>query len=40
MKQFALLGPESLTQRSVIQDKVTETLKRKSIMMDNSFYER
>jgi len=40
MKEYLLLGPESLTQMNKIQDLVGETLKRKSIMMDNSFYER
>jgi hypothetical protein len=40
MKQYVLLGPESLTQKNIIQDKVSETLKRKDILMDNSFYER
>lgn len=40
MKQYVLLGPESLTQRNLIQDRVSETLKRKDILMDNSFYER
>ena len=40
MKEYLLLGPESLTQMNKIQDMVTETLQRRSILMDNSFYDR
>ena len=40
MKQYVMIGPDALSQRTLIQDKVSETLKRKDILMDNSFYER
>lgn len=38
MKEYFLIGPEALTQMDKIQEIVGETLKRKSIMMDKSFY--
>lgn len=40
MKEYFLIGPEALTQMDKIQEMVGETLKRKSVMMDKSFYER
>lgn len=35
-----MIGPEALSQMKKIEDIVSQSLKRKSIMMDKSFYER
>ena len=40
MKEYFLIGPEAVTQMKRVEEVVSYTLKRKSIMMDKSFYDR
>ena len=40
MKEYFLIGPDALSQMKRIEEEVSNSLKRKSIMMDKSFYDR
>lgn len=40
MKEYFLIGPDALSQMRRIEEAVSGSLKRKSIMMDKSFYDR
>lgn len=40
MKEYSLIGPDAVAQQEKMREAVTNSLKRKSIMMDKSFYDR
>ena len=40
MKEYFLIGPEALAQAKNIEEAVRQTLQRRSIIMDRSFYDR
>lgn len=40
MKEYSLIGPDAISQQEKMREAVTNSLKRKSIMMDKSFYDR